>query len=177
MRTAPVATLRNRSLGPIVQRGRCVYARTVPSRSGESEHPHVGCGRALLALLGVVGHLCALGQRLEAVAGDRGLMDEQVLAAVIGRNEAVALLVAKPFDGSGCHVCLPGGCVLRNAGVQEQQLRTAGTTSPSQKPGTNTQSSRTIGAGGRAGTALGRGRSASWRRHRGSEPCRLKNRI
>src|SRR5437588_2202056 len=35
-------------------------------------------------------------------------MDEQVLAGFIGRDEAVALVVAEPFDGSGCHVFPPG---------------------------------------------------------------------
>src|SRR5437588_7497762 len=35
-------------------------------------------------------------------------MDEQVLAGFIGRDEAVALVVAEPFDGSGCHLFPPG---------------------------------------------------------------------
>src|SRR5947209_6467896 len=51
------------------------------------------------------------------------MMDEEVLAGLIGRDEAVALVVAEPFHGSSCHtsswvVC----CEARE--VHEQQLRT-----------------------------------------------------
>ena len=35
-------------------------------------------------LLGVVGHLCAFGSDLNPSAGDRGLVDEQVLAPSSG---------------------------------------------------------------------------------------------
>src|SRR5438105_6771976 len=89
------------------------------------EHAHVGCGRALWTLLGVVGHLCALRQRPKAVSGDRGLMDEQVLVAFIRRDEPVALLVAEPLHGSRCHFIPPRDLVrCETREVLEQQLRT-----------------------------------------------------
>src|SRR5213075_3292381 len=46
--------------------------------------------------------------RLEAVALDRAVVNEQVLARVIGRDEAIALVVAEPLHGSCCHVFPPG---------------------------------------------------------------------
>src|SRR5690349_11635353 len=70
--------------------------------------------RALVALLGVVGDLCSLVQRAVALALDGAVMDEEVLALVIRRDEAVALLIAEPLDCSGCHVSyLHGVGVLR----------------------------------------------------------------
>src|SRR5215204_2351660 len=85
-------------------------------------------GRALGALFGVVAHLRALGQRLEAAALDRVVMHEQILALVIGCDEAKALLVAEPLHGSCCHLNSPPGvCALRNAeGARRQQLRKRG---------------------------------------------------
>src|SRR3954453_12671773 len=73
---------------------------------------------ALGPALGLVAHLRALRQRTEAVAVDGGVMDEEVLAPVVGGDEAEALLVAEPLDGSGGHcwsshvgaLVLRGGC-------------------------------------------------------------------
>src|SRR5438876_7146132 len=59
---------------------------------------------ALRALAGFELHLGALGQRLEAAAGDLRMMDEQVLAAAFRRDEPIALRIVEPLDGSGCHV-------------------------------------------------------------------------
>src|SRR6266849_10979859 len=59
---------------------------------------------ALLALARLVLDLGTLGQRLEAVAGDVRVMHEEILAAVLGRDEPVALGIVEPLDGSGCHV-------------------------------------------------------------------------
>src|SRR5215468_8035864 len=73
-----------------------------------SDRLNVLSGRALGALLGVVGHLRALGERLEAAAGDRRMMDEQVLALVIRRDEPKTLFVAEPLNGSRCHASLRG---------------------------------------------------------------------
>src|SRR5215208_1745386 len=73
--------------------------------------------RALGARLGVVGHLGALGQGLEARAVDAGVVDEQVLAAVLRRNEAEALLVAEPLHGSGGHCVTSAGHVNCDRGV------------------------------------------------------------
>src|SRR3954453_6580156 len=80
-------------------------------------------GRALLALLLVVADLRALGERLEAATLDRAVMDEEVLALVIGRDEAKALVVVEPLDGSCCHCSSLRDMCTANAEVQEQQTR------------------------------------------------------
>src|SRR4051794_16091495 len=72
--------------------------------------------RALGATLGVVAHLRALGQRPVAVAADRAVMHEQILALIVRGDEAEALLVTEPLDGSGSHCSSRGGHVRRNAG-------------------------------------------------------------
>src|SRR3954453_24030769 len=69
--------------------------------------------RPLVAGLGVIGDLRALGQRLEAVRVDAGVVDEQVLATLVRRDEAQALVAVEPLDGSGCHVIPPRLCALR----------------------------------------------------------------
>src|SRR5919108_6204662 len=84
--------------------------------------------RALGALLGLVAHLRALGQRLEAVALDRAVVNEQVLACVIRCDEAVALLVVEPLHGSCSHSVPSGIRALRNAeGAQGNDCDTRGT--------------------------------------------------
>src|SRR4029079_13981287 len=60
--------------------------------------------RSLVAALGVVGDLRALRERLEAVGVDAGVVDEEVLATVVRRDEAEALVVVEPLHGSGRHV-------------------------------------------------------------------------
>src|SRR5436190_22109669 len=93
-----------------------------------------GC-RALRALLCVVAHLRALGQRLEAAALDRAVMHEQVLALVIGRDEPEALVVVEPLDGSSCHLSFSFRmCALRNAEGAGQQLRTSRSLATSRRP-------------------------------------------
>src|SRR2546421_1941819 len=59
--------------------------------------------RALVARLLVVGDLGVLLKRLEAASVDACVMDEEVTVALVGRDEAVALLVVEPLDGSGRH--------------------------------------------------------------------------
>src|SRR5439155_16800577 len=59
---------------------------------------------ALLALARLVLDLCALAQRLEAVTGDVRVVHEEILAAILGGDEAVSLGIVEPLDGSGCHV-------------------------------------------------------------------------
>src|SRR6202795_5107043 len=59
---------------------------------------------AFLALARLVLDLGTLGQRLEAVAGDVRVMHEEILAAVLGGDEAVSLGIVEPLDGTGCHV-------------------------------------------------------------------------
>src|ERR671915_522285 len=80
--------------------------------------------RALVARLGVVLDPGALGKRLEAVADDAGVMDEQVLARLVRRDEAEALVVVEPLHGSGCHCWyLHSLFVLRRGGAVKQRLR------------------------------------------------------
>src|SRR4029453_11622010 len=82
-------------------------------------HPHVGtqasfgsllpadlnvcCLRTLLPLRHLERDLRALVQRLEPAASDCREVHEQIFAAPIRRDKAVALLAAEPLDGSGCH--------------------------------------------------------------------------
>src|SRR5947209_8874786 len=60
---------------------------------------------SLVAGLGVVRHLCSVGERAIALTDDRAVMDEQVLGLVIGRDEAKPLVVTEPLDGTGSHCC------------------------------------------------------------------------
>src|SRR5881394_3980329 len=69
-----------------------------------SERLDVRRRRPLLPLRRVVGDLLALFQRLEARALDRGVMAEQILAAVVRRDESEALRVVEPLHGTGSHV-------------------------------------------------------------------------
>src|SRR5690242_232246 len=68
---------------------------------------YAGCLGALLALASLVCDLGALGQALEALAGDLAEMDEQVLTALVGLDKPVALLVVEPLHSSGCHQTPP----------------------------------------------------------------------
>ena len=58
--------------------------------------------RALLPLARLELDLRALSEALEALAGDAAVVDEEVFAAAIGRDEAVALVVVEPLDDSCC---------------------------------------------------------------------------
>src|SRR5207253_9648258 len=64
----------------------------------------VGGARALGALLDLVLHLVVLLQRLEPARLDGREVHEEILAAVIGRDEAEALGVVEPLYGTGTHV-------------------------------------------------------------------------
>src|SRR3954462_13247146 len=84
--------------------------------------------RALVAGLGVVGHLRALSQRLEAAGVDAGVVDEEVLAALVRGDEAEALVVVEPLHGSGSHDFLHGACALRTRRkLLRQRLRALNT--------------------------------------------------
>src|SRR3954471_1167998 len=83
--------------------------------------PHVHCLRTLVACLGLVLHARALGERAVAVGFDAAVVNEEVLAAFIGRDEAKALLVTEPLDHSCCHVFPPrrsSCCVCRGSSRQ-----------------------------------------------------------
>src|SRR3954447_19927077 len=83
--------------------------------------PHVHCLRTLVACLGLVLHARTLGERAVAVGVDAAVVDEEVLAAFIGCDEAEALLVAEPLHGACCHVFPPrrlSCCVCRGCSRQ-----------------------------------------------------------
>src|SRR6185436_2117705 len=59
--------------------------------------------RTLVAVLLLVLDLGVLGERLEPLTIDSRVVDEQVTVSVVRSDEAVALLVVEPLDGSGRH--------------------------------------------------------------------------
>src|SRR3954471_14791663 len=67
------------------------------------EDPDVRGLWAFRPLPELVFDLRAFGERPEAISGDRREMDERILPAVIGRDEAEALLVAEPLHDTGSH--------------------------------------------------------------------------
>src|SRR3954465_14230413 len=84
---------------------------------------------ALVPGLGVVADARALGEGLEALGVDARVVDEQVLARVIRRDEAEALVVVEPLDGSGGHVWGPSWAVgaAIAEGAQKAATGNAGT--------------------------------------------------
>src|SRR5438132_10800119 len=99
-------------------------ALTLVVRLEALERLDVRGGGALGALLAVVAHLRALGERLEAAALDRAVVNEQILAVVVRRDEAEALVVAEPFDGSCGHfLCLRVFMTARHGGRRKARLR------------------------------------------------------
>src|SRR3954471_3242519 len=108
--------LRHRGLPPIGRGHACLELLDVRG------------GGALCALLGVVAHLRALGERLEAVPLDRAVMHEQILARVIRRDEAEALLVVEPLHSSCRHLYLRFGALAKRGGRERQRLRKRGCT-------------------------------------------------
>src|SRR5207302_9393276 len=81
----------------------------------------------LRSLLGVVAHLRAVIERLEAAALNSAVVNENVLARVIGRDEPEALVVAEPLNGSCCHVAsLRDLCSETRRTLQRQRLRKRG---------------------------------------------------
>src|SRR5581483_3311090 len=81
---------------------RLLFGRRRERRLDDANVRGLGALRALRCL---ELDLRAFGQGLEALAGDARVVHEEILRAVLRRDEAVALLVAEPLDGSGCHVC------------------------------------------------------------------------
>src|SRR5690606_1010159 len=66
-------------------------------------HRDPGSLRALRTLHHFEADALAFLQRAEAIGVDRGIMDEHVVAAVLGRDEAEALGVVEPFHGTESH--------------------------------------------------------------------------
>src|SRR6185312_6346671 len=48
-------------------------------------------------------HVRALRERLEALAGDRRMVDKHVLATISRGDEAIPLRIVEPLHGSSCH--------------------------------------------------------------------------
>src|SRR3712207_1694985 len=64
-------------------------------------------------------HARALGERTEAVAQDRAVVDEEVLAAFVRRDEPEALVVVEPLDDSCGHGVYPSAGVLCTATAED----------------------------------------------------------
>src|SRR5205085_8093084 len=87
----------------------------LPIKKAARERPFIALARRLSRLLDVGGLLplrplhyveadfLAFLEGLEAGHVDRREMREQVLAAVVGRDEAIALRVVEPLHGACCH--------------------------------------------------------------------------
>src|SRR5919197_371138 len=78
--------------------------------------------RSLVADLLLVLHLGVLRQALEALAVDARVVHEEVAIALVRRDEAVALFVVEPLDGSGRHVEPLPACA-RSVRLREPEQR------------------------------------------------------
>src|SRR4051794_23562999 len=91
----------------VLPRMRQTARPTRPGRRGaELELADVHRLGALLPLLLLVGDLRALGEGPIPVTDDAREVDEEVTAALIGRDEAETLFVAEPLDRPGAHALL-----------------------------------------------------------------------
>src|SRR5207237_4026124 len=96
------------------------------ARIGLTDDADVAGLGSLGTLFDLVLDLRAFGEALEALAGDCAEVNEDVVAAVGLRDEAVALRVVEPLHGSGCHVFhLPAP----SRTMQRRRDRTTGTRS------------------------------------------------
>ena len=62
---------------------------------------------ALRAVNDVKAYTLVFSQSAEAFGVDLGEVSENVVTAVVWSDEAEALGVVKPFNGTGCHVLFP----------------------------------------------------------------------
>src|SRR5262249_48942076 len=105
--------------------GPCHASRVVRRRLQRADVDGLG---ALVAGLGVEAHAGALGEGAEPLRVDARVVDEEVLAGVVRRDEAEALVVVEPLDGSGGHSLIPPGIsVLRSRRTQRGNDADAGT--------------------------------------------------
>src|SRR6478735_4258143 len=77
-------------------------SRPLPERSGVLQVD--GAGLAALVLLEIVGHALLLIERAHAGLLDRADVNEGVVAAALGRDEAEALVGIEEFYGADRHV-------------------------------------------------------------------------
>src|SRR5215213_10029484 len=110
--------------------------------------------RSLVAFLLLIGHLGRLAQRLEAVARDAGVMHEQIAAAVVGRDEAIALFVVEPLDGPGCHFGLHPSSLVRSVSLRVRERGYIDDRSRSGRRGNATSRSGGPASGFRAFSAM-----------------------
>src|SRR5688500_10224312 len=76
-------------------------------------------GRALLALRRFEFHGLSFFERLVAVHLDLGVMGEQILAAILRRDESEALRVVEPLHGAFSHFQLPSLSICPDATLPE----------------------------------------------------------
>src|SRR6478752_5744651 len=88
------------SLSLMALLSRAPRGRRVVERSDDGD---VGRLRALVAGPRLERHASTLGEGLEPRARDARVVDEEVATAVLRADEAVALGVVEPLDGSVCH--------------------------------------------------------------------------
>src|SRR4051812_5852990 len=121
-----------RTIGVLLPAGHAAAMRIAagPGVASRLERGDVDGLRPLVAGLGVVGDLRALSERLEAARVDAGVVDEQVLATLVRRDEAEALVVVEPLNGSGCHVISSTALVLRTRRLPKRRLRALNTLVP-----------------------------------------------
>src|SRR4051794_13333322 len=112
------ATVRNRRVvdidasSPSTTTARSRSCKRPPRRAGTAAQMLLdrrdvdGLG-TLVPGLSVVRDLGTLGERLEAVRVDAAVVDEEVLASLVRCDEAEALVVVEPLDGSCSHVGSP----------------------------------------------------------------------
>src|SRR2546425_109385 len=108
--------------------GRTAQGLCARQRLGRDDDADGACLRSLRTLLNFVLHFRPFGEALVPLATDRAVVDEDVLATVVLRDEAVALVVAEPLHGSGCHIYPPLDCVTN---VQRKAQAETGTRSNS----------------------------------------------
>src|SRR6266545_239972 len=92
------------------------------------------------ALLHFVLDLRALREALVPLALDCAVVDEHILAPVVRRDEAIALVVAEPLDRPGCHLYTSLDCITN---VQRKAQAKTGTRSHSTVVADDTSSTRT----------------------------------
>jgi len=73
-------------------------------RNDPSAGPNVRCLLAFSTRRRRVFHSLTFLKRFESVTRDLGVMNEQILAAIIRSDEAKTLLFIEPLDRSSCHL-------------------------------------------------------------------------